>query len=103
MLYMIGEGPEEEAGEGGSGLSGASIVPMFICLSKSAARSSCTFRPLSEADKPLCTLSQGRYFSFLKELEREHYLTTVGILNESNKRSGYISYLPTELAPMHYR
>lgn len=102
MLYMIGGGPEEEAGEGGSGLSGASIVPMFICLSKSAARSSCTFRPLSEADKPHCALSQGSYFS-LTELERGYYLTTVGVLNESNKRGGYISYLPTELAPMHYR
>ena len=102
MLYVIGEGPEEEAGEEGSGLSGASIVPMFICLSKSAARSSCTFSPLSEADKPHYTLSQRRYFN-LKEMQREHYLTAVGILDEGNKGSGYISYLPTELAPMHYR
>lgn len=42
----------EEVGEEGSGVCGTSTVPMLICLSKSTARSSCSFRLLSEADSP---------------------------------------------------
>jgi hypothetical protein len=51
----MGDGWEEkvgEAGEEGSGVSGTSTGPMLICLSKSAARSSCSFRLLSDADSP---------------------------------------------------
>lgn len=51
MLDVIGEG-WEETGEDGSGVSGASMGPMVICLLKRAARSSCIFRLLSDADRP---------------------------------------------------